>query len=630
MTRTLSTPFLFALTLCGAITAQTVPTGFVVDTLVSAGLSTPNDCCFLPDGRVLIANSAGGVSLYVSGPVVNIGTVPNVESGGERGLLSIAADPAFASNGYIYVYYSHNGDAFLHLDRFTCTGDLANAGSTNLSFAAASRRVILGALPDNAGNHNGGSVRFGPDGRLYLTCGDDAGGCTAQSLTSQVGCLLRLDVNGLPPGGSTTLPSYSSLDPGDNPLSANTDFSQLLIGHGLRNPFRMEIDQLTGNIYIGDVGAAAVEEYSEYVMPAGPLPLVNFGWPWREGNQTGFGCGGTQPTGLVDPIATATSGSGWHAVMGGARYRNQGGIFDFGPSYEGSAFYLDYYSGELRRIVYSGGWGPAPAVPGQPNAADWGVGFDGTTSLRQGPDGALWLTQHANSQPMATLKRIRLLGPTNSVEVVSGGGQIGPAGEAFPAPLVVRVRDTVGNVLPGGAVNFTVGGPGALSTSNPVLADPNGLAQTTVSALNGGGPITVTATTPGAITSAAFSLYSRKITAIPAGNLLVLTIANATTAVPAQVPYVVMMSFPGSPILPTIVGPLCTDPLYALTLVLEDGTGMFQFVSFSGTGGVGTPSMTKLYTVPAGVLTGFLLKFQAIGFDPVTGWFRTNCEQRQF
>ncbi len=79
--------------------AQTVPTGFVIDTLVSTGLSTPNDCCFLPDGRCLIANSAGGVTLFASGTAVSIGTVPAVESGGERGLLSIAADPAFASNG---------------------------------------------------------------------------------------------------------------------------------------------------------------------------------------------------------------------------------------------------------------------------------------------------------------------------------------------------------------------------------------------------------------------------------------------------------------------------------------------------------------------------------------------------
>ena len=613
-------------TLLATAAAQTVPTGFVVDTLLSTGLSTPNDCCFLPDGRCLIANSAGSVVVYAGTTGVTIGTVPNVESGGERGLLSIAADPGFASNGQIYVYYSMTTDAFMHVDRFTCTGDLANPGSTNLTFAAASRHVLLGAIPDNAGNHNGGTLRFGPDGKLYLTIGDDASQCNAQLLTTQAGCLLRLDVSTRPAGGSTVLPAYSALDPGDNPLSANTDFSQLVIANGLRNPFRMEIDPTTGNLYIGDVGAGSVEEYTEYVYNAGALALVNFGWPWREGNQAGFSCTGSQPPGLVDPIGAVSHGSGWAAVMGGARYRNLGGVFDFGASYEGNAFYHDYYAGELRRLVFNGSaWVPAAAVPGQPNATNWGTGFNSATSLRLGPDGALWFTQHP-----ASLKRVRLLGPVNSIASVSGTGQRVPAGEVYPQPIVARVFDPQGNPLANGPVNFIVGGGGTLSTTNPVLADASGFAQTSVTSLPTGGAVTVTATTPGGITSATYSLFGRRITATPAGQYLVVSVSNQTSAVPATVPYIVMLSFPGSPSLPTIAGTLCIDPGYALAVVIEDGTGVFGGVSFSGTGGVGSPNMTKLYTVPAGLFTGQLMRFQAVGFDAISGWFRTNCEQRQF
>lgn len=626
--RVATTLLLLAAASAGAV-AQTVPTGFIVDTLVTTGLSIPNDCCFLPDGRCLIANSAGLVSLYAgtSTAGVAVGTVPNVESGGERGLLSIAADPAFATNGHIYVYYSSTQDSFIHVDRFTCTGDLANPSSTNLQFAAASRHVILGALPDQAGNHNGGSLRFGPDGMLYITIGDDANACNAQLLTTQVGCMLRLNVSGLPPGGSTVLPAYSVLDPGTNPLSNNTDFTQLLVAHGLRNPFRMEIDPLTGNLYIGDVGAGAVEEYSEYVYPAsGTLPLVNFGWPWREGNVAGFTCAGSQPPGLVDPIGWESHGAGWGSVMGGARYRNLGGQYDFGPSYEGNAFFLDYFAGQVRRLVNNGGtWSVAPAVPGQPSATNWATGFNDVTSLRLGPDGALWFTQHTNQ-----LKRVRLLGPVPSVAAVSGGGQRGPAGEPFPQPLVVRVLDPQGNPLPGGLVNFSVAGGATLSTTNPVTADAQGLAQTTATSNAIGGAATVTGTTPGGITSAQFALFGRKITATPAAQLLVLTVSNQTSAVPAQMPYIVMLSFPGSPTLPTIVGPLCIDPTYALAVVIEDGIGAFNFVSFSGTGGVGAPSLTKIYTPPAGIFAGQLMRFQAVGLDPITGWFRTNCEQRQF
>ena len=103
---------------------------------------------------------------------------------------------------------------------------------------------------------------------LYLSMGDDAtGGCPAQLTTSSLGCVMRMNVATLPPGGSLTPPTASSLDPGDNPLSANTDISQLVIAHGLRNPFRMEIDQLTGSLYIADVGQVTEEEYTEYVYP---------------------------------------------------------------------------------------------------------------------------------------------------------------------------------------------------------------------------------------------------------------------------------------------------------------------------------------------------------------------------
>ena len=110
-----------------------------------------------------------------------------------------------------------------------------------------------------------------------------------------------------------------------------------------------------------------------------------------------------------------------------------------------------------------------------------------------------------------------------------------------------------------------------------------------------------------------------------------LSAVNQTQAVPAQVPYVVFMSFPGSPTLPSPIGPICTDPSYALTVVLEDSTGAFGGISFSGTGAIGTPNKTWLYQgIPNFLLAGQQMKFQAIGFDPVSGWFRTNCELEQF
>ncbi|MFM1871148.1 MAG: hypothetical protein RL398_570 [Planctomycetota bacterium] len=635
MLRTPSLLALSALLTAGAALAQNVPTGFVVDTLVGSGLQAPHDFCFLPDGRTLIANRAGLVQVWAGAAVASVGTVPSVETGSERGLLSVEPDPNFATNGYLYVWYASTADAFLHLDRFTCTGDLANGSSTNLTFAASSRRIVLGAMPDNAFNHNGGSARFGPDGMLYLSVGDDASSCSAQSTTTSAGCVLRMDVSGLAAGGSTTAPTFDALDPGTNPLSANSgSISQLVIAHGLRNPYRMEIDAVTGSLYIGDVGQNAVEEYSEYVYPSGSaLPLVNFGWPWREGNNSYSSCSGTIPPGLQAPIAAVPQSSGWTSVMGGPRYRNQNGPYDFGAAYEGNAFFLDYFGGQLRRLTQSGTtWSPAAAVPGQPNANDWGTGFFAVTALRQGPDGALYFVQHPTTYGTSGgfLKRIRTLGPTNSVALVSGSGQIGPAQEAFPQPVVVQVLDTQNQPLPGGLVNFSVSGAATLSTTNPVVADANGRAATTVTAMNSGGQITVNATTPNSQTGAAATLYSRNLAVAGTNTLVVVSITNTTTAVPATVPYIVMVALPGAPVWNSPIGPICTDPGSALTVVIEDGTGIFGGVSLSGTGAMGNPGLTKIYNLAPGLLNGLLLKFQAIGFDPITGMFRTDCDQKQF
>jgi len=613
--------------------AQNPATDFSVDILVQNGLTLPTDLCFLPGGRVLITNVMGEISLYANGTLSSAGTIPNVQFGSERGLLSVEADPDFSNNGYIYVYYSHTS-GFLHCERLTCTGDLADPNSSNVSFSSASRHVVLSSLPDVWGEHNGGSVRFGPDGMLYLAVGDDLFPCDAQSLTSKRGCLLRMDVSGLPAGGSLTEPSYDLLDPGNNPLSANTDFSQLVIANGLRNPFRMEIDPATGDIYIGDVGEGAREEISRYEYSSTALPLRNFGWPWREGDLTNpNGCSGGPPAGLIDPIASVPHTVGGASIIAGSFYRNLGGNYDFGAAYEGNIFYVDYFTGNVRRLVDTGpgGWAQPAAAPGQPTASDWASGLQRTVCMRQGPDGALWFAERPFSYPTSLLGRIRHTGvPSNTISVVSGVNQATAAGTWFVDPLVVEVRDSSGSPVANADVGFSALGPAELMVPNPVQTDANGQASVFVRALDLGGSGTVVASTPGDPSTVTFPVYSRRLTATATPNTLNLFIDNTTQAVPPEVKYIVMMSFPGSPVLPTIVGPLCIDPTYAFAIVLEDGTGAFNFVSFSGTGGVGTPTLSNSYLVPPGLLTGQLMSFQAVGFDPVSGWFRTNCEQLQF
>ena len=163
---------------------------------------------------VFVEQRTARVRLVVGGTVFLMGTVPNVvNTGGERGLLGIALDPAWPARPYLYVHYTDNRSAnHIAVSRFTVTGDLAFTGTGSLQFDPATRYDLLKNLSDNAGNHNGGTVRFGPDGALYVSLGDDATQCPAQVLTFLGGKVLRLDVTRLPATG-TGPPPFAILCP---------------------------------------------------------------------------------------------------------------------------------------------------------------------------------------------------------------------------------------------------------------------------------------------------------------------------------------------------------------------------------------------------------------------------------
>jgi hypothetical protein len=623
----LRTPAIALLLAVGAA-AQIVPDGFTVDTLLSDSLIRPTDLCFLPDGRCLIATMPGTIVVYASGAYGAIGAVPSVSQGGESGLLSIVADPQFATNGHVYVWYTSTLDASMHLDRYTLLGPRTAPTSANLTLDVASRRVVLNALPNQAAIHNGGSLRFGPDGKLYVSVGDDADSCNAPFPTSGVGCVLRLDVAWMPSTPSAVAPTYSQLDPGTNPLSANTGVAQLVVASGLRNPFRMEIDELTGNLYVGDVGEALSEELNEYVRGAGNPVLRDFGWSRREGLQPGPGCP-TDPTAApVDPIFAEFNAAGWKSIMAGPCYRNRPQVSGFGPSYEGHVFVTDYYSGEIRRLVKSGAaWQVATPVAGQPATASWATGFTNTCALRMGPDGCLWFVRNFF---FGEIGRIRRNSVQNGLLAMSGNGQRVATGDVFPSPVVVRALDALGHPVANTAITFSVQGGATLQTPMSVLTDATGHAQATLAATAAGGPVRVFAIQATNGATAAFDLYVRRLTATHAAPQLSIGIANTTDASPAQVPYILLTGFPGVASLATPVGSLCINPTDALAVVMEDGVGVFGGVSLSGNGGTGSPSLNVQYALPPGLLTGLSMRFQAIGLDPITGWFRTNCASIQF
>ena len=243
----------------------------------------------------------------------------------ERGLLSIALDPDFARNGYVYAFYSF-ADKQNRLARFATSGQ----GAT-FAFDAASELVIL-EVAKRYRRHNGGSLAFGADGMLWLSIGDgDPSGdlADAQDRTILPGSIVRIDVR-----GATAESPYRI--PPDNPFVGEDGVRPEIWAYGLRNPWRMSIDRETGLVWAGDVGDSGREEIN--VVRAGG----NHGWAFTEGAD----CrrpGTCDPDRFVAPVWEYERAWGC-AVIGGHVYRGE--TF---PALRGWYLFSDYCS----RLVWA-------------------------------------------------------------------------------------------------------------------------------------------------------------------------------------------------------------------------------------------------------------------------------------
>ena len=232
-----------------------VPRGFV-STVVARGLVEPSGMAAAPDGRLFVIQQTGEVRLIKNGrllptPVLKV----NTDSSVERGLVGIALDPNFSTSSYIYLYYTVPGSpAHNRVSRFTLTGDVASPNS----------EVPLLDLPGlNSGHHNGGSLQFGADGKLYIGVGENEIADNAQSLNSPLGKILRINPDG-------TIPQ-------DNPFyNQTTGINRAIWALGLRNPFSTAVQPGTGLYYINDVGQDTWEKIDQGVAGA------NYGWPITE------------------------------------------------------------------------------------------------------------------------------------------------------------------------------------------------------------------------------------------------------------------------------------------------------------------------------------------------------------
>ena len=407
--------------------AVQVPNGFTDETLVT-GFDAPTAFAFLPDGRVLVVEqNTGRVRLVVGHHVAAtdpVFTRTGMSIGNERGLLGIAVDPRWPTFPWVYLMDTRaTGNE--EIIRFVASGDLSNPAGENLTLSSG--LVLIDDIRDEAFNHNAGCLRFGDDGCLYASLGDDASSCDAADSTTLRGEILRLRVTTLP-GGSGAQVARSVITPPDNPFVSSSDANaRLVYAFGFRNPFRFQIDPVTDTLVVGDVGENTREEMDR--VGAGGF----FGWPWREGtfSLTRPACpepGGVGTFPYIAPIAEVPHDQPVnYAIISAGPYRPVGGATNNWPvAYHGDIFYGQYYEGYLRRLEGSGSaWSPAPTVSGQPNATDWGTGLTASTDFQVGPDGSLWwLAQFAPNFAAQT-------GSLHRIKAVTNTGVGGPATTAW-------------------------------------------------------------------------------------------------------------------------------------------------------------------------------------------------------
>ena len=357
------------------------------DTAIVAGLNQPTDFAFLPDGRILILEKPGRV--LVAGPsggatTVALDMAASVDDGSEKGLLGICLHPSFATNGYVYLYYTANGPKN-RISRFTL------AGST-----LGSELVILDNIAATFGNHNGGTIAIGPDGKLYAAPGEAGQTSNAQTLSpgNFSGKVLRMELDGSPAAG--------------NPYLGDGTREQRIFAHGFRNPFRFSFRPSNGSLYVGDVGSSGAQDREEVnVVVSGG----NYGWPWAEGSTIY-----TPPcTGCLPPVYDYGRATGTTII---------GGVFVTGNAYPpltGKYVFADNGASWIRFLEFTAG----NAVVG--GLQDLATSAEGPVAFHQGPDGNLYYAA-INTGRLYRIDYARNLFTVPPCRVIDTRGPAGPTG----------------------------------------------------------------------------------------------------------------------------------------------------------------------------------------------------------
>lgn len=390
---------------------------FQNETVVSGGLDRPTVFEFLPDGRILIGELGERILIVQPGAsqpdLTPFLIIDNEDLFGEQGLMDIELDPNFDQNGYFYVFYTMGSLNRNRVSRFTAGGNQAVPGS---------ELVLWQDIDDGNFEHHGGSVMFGPDGKLYISTGDEfSDQAVSLQLSSYQGKILRINPDG-------TVPTDNPFRDGTGP---NLDAIWAI---GLRNPFRCSWDLPTGRLFIGDVGGNDNSESFEELNlgRAG----ANYGWPNCEGP-----CAGG--AGVDVPLYSYPHGGRDACIVGGFVYRGN----QFPAEYFGSFFYADYAQNWIKRLTFDTNGAVAGVFNFEPPDGSADGPYGEPVCLKEGPDGALYyLDISFEGRVEAKLRRIRYTG-ANRAPVVAAS--VAPASGL--APLAVAFS-SVGSFDPEGVL----------------------------------------------------------------------------------------------------------------------------------------------------------------------------------
>jgi glucose/arabinose dehydrogenase/PKD repeat protein len=390
----------------------TLPSGFT-DAVV-ATIASPTGLAFTPDGRLLITTQPGRLRVYANGSLL---ATPALDLSGrvcadsERGLLSVAVDPSFGSNRFVYLYYTFKKHGVC--ERNTSRSPVNRVARFVLSDAntidSATEVVLVDNIHSPNGNHNGGDLRFGLDGFLYVSVGDggcdyaDDSGCAGANDAARdrhvlLGKILRITSD----GGI----------PADNPFQGSNSVRCNVTGKGspgqvcretyawgLRNPFRIAMDpNVAARFFINDVGQNTWEEIDEGQAGA------DYGWNTREAHcATGAttNCG-APPAGMTNPVYQYAHSTGCSAITGGAFV--PAGTFPFA---EGTYLFSDYTCGTIFKLT------PASSGGYSRETFATGLGASSAVAMLFGPNGstqALYYTTYADG---GQVRRITYTADTN-------------------------------------------------------------------------------------------------------------------------------------------------------------------------------------------------------------------------